>query len=144
MTIVLYNNNSNNKTISKNLSSATTIEGHLRDTTNIEYPQMILNGIYTAFNYCYIPMWQRYYFIEDIFIHGNTTLIKCSIDVLQTYRNDILNSYALLNQAGNFNPYYDGGYQFEPRNTMRRFDFDNPFNSDGTVVLVTASYPYDS
>ena len=88
-------------------------------------------------------MWQRYYFIEDI-IHGNTTLIKCSIDVLQTYRSDIANSYALLNQASNYNPYYNGGYKFEERDTMRHFDFQNNFNSEGTVILITAAYPFES
>ncbi len=144
MTIILYNNNSNNKTITKNLSSETTLEGYLRDNTNIEFPQLILKGIYTSFNYCYIPMWQRYYFIEDIIIHGNTTLIKCTIDVLHTYKNDILNSFALLNQASSFNPYYDGGYQYESRDTMRRLNFENNFNSDGSLVLISAAYPFES
>ena len=142
MDITLYHNSSNNKTVNKALSSATNISGHLHTTTNIEYPNLVLSGIYTEFNYCYIPTWRRYYFIEDIIINGNTTLIKCSIDVLYTYRNDILNSYALLNQATEYNPYYDGGFLAESRNSARRFDFNNPFNSEGTIVMVTAAYPF--
>ena len=142
MTVNLYNNISNNKTINKILSSEKTIEGILRNDTNIEYPALILKGIYTEYNYCYIPMFQRYYFIENIIIHGNTTLIECSIDVLKTYSEDILNSYALLNQSSNYNPYFNGGFTYEEKTEFRKYDFQNNFNSDGTLILITAAYPF--
>lgn len=142
MIITLYKNSSNNKTINKILSADKNIEGILRNDTNIEYPSLILKGIYTEFNYCYIPIFQRYYFIENIIIHGNTTIIECSIDVLTTYKEDILNSYALLNQASNYNPYFNGGYHYEEKTEFRKYNFQNNFNSEGTLILVTASYPF--
>lgn len=142
MIVKLYNNNSNNKTINKILSSEKIIEGILRNDTNIEYPNLILKGIYTEYNYCYIPMFQRYYFVENIIIQGNTTLLECSIDVLKTYSEDILNSYALLNQASNYNPYFNGGYTYEEKTEFRKYDFQNNFNSEGTIILITASYPF--
>lgn len=142
MIVKLYNNNSNNKTINKILSSEKIIEGILRNDTNIEYPNLILKGIYTEYNYCYIPMFQRYYFVENIIIQGNTTLLECSIDVLKTYSEDILNSYALLNQASNYNPYFNGGYTYEEKTEFRKYDFQNNFNSEGTLILITAAYPF--
>mgnify|MGYP007101885808 FL=1 len=138
--ITLYKNTSANNTINKNIISPVNISGHLHDSTDVEFPVIVLHGIYTAYNYCYIPAFQRYYFIENIVIHGNTTIIKCTIDVLYTYRTDVLNSYALINQSTEYNPYYNGGLQAESRTTSRKYSFNNPFNSEGALVMVTAAY----
>lgn len=40
-------------------------------------------------NYCYIPLWQRYYFIRDISFGAPNSEIICTIDVLATYKTNI-------------------------------------------------------
>ena len=59
-----------------------------------QFPSMI--------NYCYIPAWNRYYFIEDITCL-NTFLYKVTLkcDVLMSFRNDILDIYGVVDRAEN-------------------------------------------
>lgn len=45
-----------------------------------------------AFNYAYIPEWNRYYFIQDVTYNLGTWLIDLRVDVLASYRDNILNS----------------------------------------------------
>lgn len=45
-----------------------------------------------AFNYAYIPEWDRYYFIQDVTYNLGTWLIDLRVDVLASYRENILNS----------------------------------------------------
>lgn len=54
----------------------------------------------TMINYCYIPAWNRYYFIEDITCENTyiyTLTLKC--DVLMTFRNDIHDIYGVVDRA---------------------------------------------
>lgn len=144
MTITLYKNASDNNVIDKNISEHIEIEGHLRESSNIEYPKLTLQGTIKDFNYCYIPSFYRYYYIENIILQGKVTVIDCEVDVLMTYKDDIRNSYGLMSKGINYNPYYNGGYEYENRDTYRKFEFQNPFNSDGDIILVTAALQINS
>lgn len=139
MTITLFKNASDNNVVDKDISEPFEIEGHLRESANIEYPKITLQGTVKDFNYCYIPNFYRYYYIENIILQGKVTVIDCEVDVLMTYKDDIRNSYGLMSKGINFNPYYNGGYENENRDTYRQIDFQNPFNSDGDIILVTAA-----
>lgn len=139
MVITLYKNSSDNNVIDKVLTDPLIIEGHLRDSSNIETPNINLQGTVKDYNYCYIPNFYRYYYIENITLQGKITVISCEVDVLMTYKDDIRNSYGLMTKGINFNPYYDGGYQNENRDTYRQFNFQNPFNAEGNIILVTAA-----
>lgn len=139
MTITLFKNASDNNVIDKVITDSVDIEGHLRESANIEYPKITLNGTIKDYNYCYIPSFYRYYFIENLILQGKVTLIDCEVDVLMTYKDDIRNSYGLMSKGINFNPYYNGGYENENRDTYRQFNFENPFNSTGEIILVTAA-----
>lgn len=44
------------------------------------------------YNYCYIDDWKRYYFIDDITYGLGVWLLSMSVDVLASFRSDILNS----------------------------------------------------
>lgn len=44
-------------------------------------------------NYLYVERWKRYYYIDSYeFQTGGRLIIKCHIDVLYTYKNEILNT----------------------------------------------------
>lgn len=74
----------------------------LREPTSIVNPvlelmgrrnsyQVIGDDIYT-FNYVYIDKFKRYYFVNDVVYNNNMWVISLVVDVLATYRNDIMNS----------------------------------------------------
>lgn len=90
------------------------------------------------YNYLYIHELNRYYFIENVSV-TITDLYKLQLhcDVLETYKNDILNSFALINQTGNNNKYYDGGYLSQSNYDVDIYKSNKVFNSAKTLVLTT-------
>ena len=90
------------------------------------------------YNYLYIHELNRYYFIENVSV-TITDLYKLQLhcDLLETYKNDILNSFALINQTGNNNKYYDGGYLSQSNYDVDIYKSNKVFNSAKTLVLTT-------
>lgn len=67
----------------------------LIDDTSIMNPTFKIENPYNAiltYNYCYVQMFNRYYFITDIRNYRNFWYISCTCDVLATYKTAIGNS----------------------------------------------------
>lgn len=63
----------------------------LKETTSVDHPTFILTG--DQFDYNYAQWGSRYYFIEDIrSAHNGLTEVDCILDVLATYKSEILAS----------------------------------------------------
>ena len=106
----LYQNTSPVEKIGKNLTNQQTISDVLikRDTSILK-PVLLVNdarGV-TDFNYMYISEFSRYYFIDDIrSTHNNIWEISAHVDVLETYKNEILaNTAVIRRQTNKFNTY---------------------------------------
>lgn len=93
ISIDLYKNTEDPKTVNKSpdlLLSDISCDPY--DSVNIISPVLILDWNDTAMgaNYCYISDFGRWYFINDIVITpAKKIVIKCNIDVLKTYADDI-------------------------------------------------------
>lgn len=74
----------------------------LKDDTNLMSPTFILKTsekVYNS-NYVYCSFTGRYYYIESIdALKGGRVAINCTIDVLYTYKNEILNSSAWIERS---------------------------------------------
>lgn len=98
MNIVLYRNDSDANHVTKTLTTISTLNGELRENTDLINPQLDIEGddILSA-NYLYIEELSRYYFINDIeFISGEIFRVSCHIDVLQTYATEIKAQNAII------------------------------------------------
>lgn len=99
MQITFYSTNDGENVINKTLSQGVTIPIYLKRETDILNPILSLTnktGInYHDFNYCYIDVLKRFYFIRTV-RQLNSVLfhVELSCDVLETYKNDILASKA--------------------------------------------------
>lgn len=139
----LYVNNSPVEKIGKNLTGGHTISDVLlKRDTSILRPVLLVNSvqdIYT-FNYMYISEFGRYYFIDDIrSVHDNLWEISAHVDVLETYKTQILSNTAVLRrQANKYNLYLDDPefktYNYEQIQTLK-FPA-NSFNKQLHYVLV--------
>ena len=72
------------------------------DGNKIVYDYDYVAQFPTMINYCYIPAFNRYYFIEDITCENTyiyTLTLKC--DVLMTFKNDINDIYGIVDRAEN-------------------------------------------
>lgn len=89
MQMVLYTNNSDNRTLSKSLTEISTVEMTLKNDTDIMNPVIILSGGYLppAANYAYISKLSRYYYITgQRIVPGKMLEISLKEDVLMSWR----------------------------------------------------------
>ena len=109
MEIRFFVMNESRNTINKNLGDYTSTFLKLKSQdVDIINPNLTLKFLeYPKFNYLYIPALSRYYFIDDIIIRTDKTYeLRCSVDVLQSFKDDILRGKGLITQGKNYNPYY--------------------------------------
>ena len=74
----------------------------LKDDTNLMSPTFILKTSEVVYNsnYVYCSFTHRYYYIDNIdALSGGRLAIHCSIDVLYTYKDEILNSSAWIERS---------------------------------------------
>lgn len=97
VSITLYQNTSNDKTVQKSLTAIKKVTGIIKDECNITNPSILIDvsgeGNYTLqSNYVYIDQLQRYYYIRSIdFVRKNLWRLNLHVDVLMTYKDKIHN-----------------------------------------------------
>lgn len=143
MNIELYKTESPRNKINKVLNTSTIIQAKLLNDINLLNPTMILqdinNDFLTNYNYCYIPYFNRYYFIESMNknINGLIT-VRLSVDVLMSFANDIKNSYATIIESETPN---EKSINHTHSDNVRKlvYNYTDKFDHTGKLYL-TASY----
>lgn len=138
-TLKLYKNSSENNDVSKTLTDEHKVTGYSRVVVDMLNPVIELAGIeVNSYNYCYVQELNRYYYIENINISPNGVYrLSMRIDVLMTYRDDIMTSHGLITKNREYNP-YTGDVDVESRYTLEKHEFENGFDfTNGDFVLVT-------
>lgn len=120
--IKLYKTNSPRNKIGKTLTSIGTYSCALKDNTSILRPVLIIgtsDSLYTA-NYLEIPIFNRKYFIEDIKSIGDGRWeVSAHVDVLDTYKSQILNNRAVISRQQNLYNLYLNDPDFRTYNNDR-------------------------
>ena len=145
MEVILYKNSSENNVIGKSLAQIKSVEANLKNDVSIINPTLVLN--YTAnilnSNYCFIPKFNRYYFIDEIVpITGDRCIVKCRVDVLESFKEDIKSLTVILDKTQSIyksNKYLDdGSFVVENKDFNTIHNFPNGFNDEGTFILICA------
>ncbi len=140
MIIKLYNTNSTNNTIGKILTNETEYNIKFKGIADIKKPIVIINSeTFLNFNYAYISDFNRYYFIENIEIQPNNIYtLNLNVDVLESFKNDILASKGMITKQTNINNYYNDNYESEIKKQVDIYKSDVVFDlSKNDMVLVT-------
>lgn len=143
MDITLYKNNSEKNKIRKKLSNEHTLSGTLRNESNVVNPAIIINiDNPTVYNYVYIPMFGRYYFITDyVSMRTGIWQINLKSDVLMSFKDSILNSRALIQntQSVGKSDYLNGSNWVTNCKTKTDIiSFSNGLLNNGEYILITA------
>lgn len=100
MIIVLYNNTSENIEMFKSITQLTQLEGTLKSDVSILSPSIEVSGIdsiVNQVNYCFIPDFNRFYFVTNIIITGkNLVTLELDVDVLMSHAAQIVENYAVI------------------------------------------------
>lgn len=90
------------------------------------------------FNYAYIPDFNRYYFVEKIEVTPNKIYnISLRCDVLESFKNDILESSGFVNQQTTPNKYYNSDYQTEIKKEVDVIKSNVTLDTTKSTILVT-------
>ena len=84
-------------------SSGLLLNVRLKDLTSINTPSFLLSQ--PIDNITYLKWDKRYYYIDDIIYNSNSIIeVRCSLDVLATYKQEIKNTSAFVEySSSNFN-----------------------------------------
>lgn len=110
MILTLYKTESAPNVIGKELTNPLPITINLKASTNVIDPEILLSNRlsvdYFVYNYAHIDSLNRYYFIDNVeVLNGNITRLVLRCDVLETYKDAVLNSncrYKRKVQAGDY------------------------------------------
>lgn len=144
MEIKLYKTTSPRKKLVKELSDGITLTGTLRGQASVMSPSLQIQDIVVfGYNYCYIPDFGRYYYINDInALRANLFELSLGIDVLMTYASEIRRNYAIVDKVENFGAAFnyinDGSWINTNRTDQSIINFANGFNDNGEFILITA------
>lgn len=137
-----YKYNGKYNALPKTLGEGVTLQGLLRDSYDRATPTVtVRSSTLFDYNYCYIPTFGRYYFIDRIDVQSNDTYrLTLSVDVLQTYSDEILNSTGTVTQRDTPNKYVNDRetkYDVRPKFQTVNFPVTGLFNKDGSIIMVT-------
>lgn len=134
MDMYLYNTKDDNNILNKSLIDEKHIqEIRLKQPVDIINPVIILkNDGFLLNNYAFIPEFERYYFIENITNKSNNVYeLLLKVDVLMSFKDDILNAEGIIKRGNEGNKYLD----IERNNEIRK-EF-NIYKSDVRIPLNT-------
>lgn len=143
MDIGLYNNYSEKNVIEKTIDSLLPLNGNLKSDSSITDPVILIEmETPISHNYCYIPSFNRYYFIVDIRnIRNNLWELHLHVDVLMSFKEDIKKSVAIMDstESENISTYLDNGiYRTLAKDKTDIISFSSGFNDEGEYILITA------
>lgn len=140
MTIDFYKINDVKNKINKTLGIPYTISNVFFKSNNIDIikPFLRLSRDMTQYNYCFIRELNRFYFIEDVVIENNGIRnYKLSIDVLMSYKTEIMNNKTHIIESENVINADNIEYSEKNNEVVSTFNFpDNPFEDNKTDVLI--------
>lgn len=142
VTINFYSYNGHPNTINKVLGEPTQVDGALRQDFDILHPVLTLKKTpLPTFNYCYVSVLGRYYFVDRVeYVGNNTYELSLSVDVLKTYESEILEATATVQESDTPLPYIStrrNVYDRQPNIEKVAFPSTGLFNENGSIVMVT-------
>ncbi len=144
MQIDLYTYNHEKNKINKSayLGNLLSLQGNLKEQTSIINPVITLQYDQPfIYNYCYISEFERYYFIDNVdIVRANLYRIYLSVDVLETYKTEILNQAVIIEKnENNYNNYLpDENWKTNVKTKTDIINFSNGFLESGEFILITA------
>ena len=106
--ITFLKNLSDRNVMGKTFSDTTNkVEGKLIYDNSITTPVFLINGDITGYNYAYIGLFGRFYYITDVVVKNNGMCeVHLNSDPLQSFKADIKEREAICERSQNRNNFY--------------------------------------
>lgn len=142
MELQLMINSSSNNVIHKELEAGHSIPLTIRNDVDIINPRLFLTEIvgvdYSHYNYAYITEFDRFYFITAReYVRHKTWLLELECDVLETYKTDILTSYANYSRVIKSDDYVEFANDKQVLKQIDIYKSDTILENESSIVLST-------
>lgn len=140
MKIILYKNTSPKKKIVKNLTIKKELEGNLLNECSIVNPSITLEiDNLSQYNYMYIPVFHRYYFITNsTVIQNKIWKVDAHTDVLMSSKDDLLKNQCVVEKAENGGSNYvdDGSWTVRADSFVQATQMSGELGNYSTYLMV--------
>lgn len=139
MDIILYKTNEPSNKLNKTLMYPLLINGAFNDSYDVINAELKIsdneNDI-TEYNYTCIG--EKYYFVNNWIKYRTGFYIgSLTLDVLMTYKTEILQQSGYNTYGANPNAYYSNYLSgYDVRKQVHRIEFEDNFNHNGTIVML--------
>lgn len=142
MELSLYISTDDENVINKEMVLQKKIEIKLKDNVDLISPIIILKdddslNIMNC-NYCYLNELKRYYFIRDIaLMNGNMFKLILECDVIESFKDDILNSQCKYNRIIKDGDFIDFPYDLDLRKVVDIYEGSHELTDNKNIVIST-------
>ena len=142
MNFKLYNTTSPKNKVNKTISLISDVTGESNISLDEHNISFVLSSAYLSYvknsNYLFCTDTGKYYYIDNYEIKNQCVILKCKLDVLMTYKNEILQQTCTISRNEKIsNAYmYDDGYQLLAYKNIVTKAFPNAID-DNTIILMT-------
>lgn len=143
MKLEFFHTDDSSNTINKTLTKISEKDVTLKASTDILAPRMVFLAKDFSTTINYMKMLDKYYFVDLQFIRNNSlVIVNSSIDVLETYKDIILNSQADIikkSSAGNIKQ-----ENVLPTTISKTFNSDKTLTKSSSIIMVTSGQPINT
>ena len=137
MQATFYKTLDNKNVINKTLTDPLNVELKLRDNQDVIAPVLRMSVNVTPYNYCYIPYFNRFYFVEKIEKQGKLFIVGLYCDVLESYKNGILSSNARFKRNLKTGDYMSINIDKSELKTVQKIVGNYTMGTDKSLILTT-------
>lgn len=142
MELKLYETLDGENVINKNIALKYTINITLKKDVDINKPIIILNDNevmdFRTCNYCFIELFNRYYFIRSLeSVNNNIWKLHLECDVIESFKTDILNSVGLVKRIIKEGDYQSINSEFDVRKQTKVYKSDVTLNGEKSIILTS-------
>ena len=137
MQVTFYKTTDNKNVINKVLTSPLTINLNIKEDNPDFAPVLKMVTDVTGYNYCHIPFFNRFYFVDRVERKGQIILVGLSCDVLETYKDDILASNARFKRNLKNGDYMNFNIENSSLKTVDNVDSDVTLQDETHYILTT-------
>ena len=140
MKIILYENTSPKKKVVKNLTRKKELEGNLLDECSVVNPSITIEiDNLSQYNYMYIPVFHRYYYITNSTVVQNKIWrIEAHTDVLMSSKEDLLKNKCVVEKVENGGSNYvdDGSWTVRADSFVQATQMSGELGNYSTYLMV--------
>lgn len=135
MQVTFYKTSDYINVINKRLNEPLIIDMFVKNEFDLNNPILMLKYDITPYNYC--KFLGRCYFVDKVDRKGKVNFIHLSIDVLETYKDDILNSNARFNRKIKHGDFIGTNLESSVLKSFKKVESDFTMTNEHTIIVST-------